>query len=156
MDDLYFFEAGDGGPIKIGRSRNVKKRLYAVQTSSPQKVRLLAVLGGEGWNEKVWHSVFRDLRMSGEWFEPDDDLLKAINLAAKGEDWWHHLDPPDDYDLGDEDEIDDDIVDWHIAIMWALKSADKALPGDSWDCAETVSEGLAERLDRLVEAGAPQ
>lgn len=122
-DDLYFIQA-HSGPVKIGRAKDARKRLLQCRTGSHEGLDLIGVVKGCGYAERVWHTAFQDTRLKGEWFEHDDELREAIRLALDGEDWWHHLSPPLDFDLSDDpEEYDDDVVDWHIAIQMALTAA---------------------------------
>lgn len=138
-DDLYFVRMGDAGPIKIGRSKNVTKRIAVLQVGSPQWVEKVAVLPNEGWTERVWHRAFADHRTLGEWFEPDAALLKAIKLAAEGRRWWDHLWPPGAFSWSeDSEQWGDDICDWQISIQLALSDPKAVnlvrgyLPGVAW------------------------
>lgn len=74
---LYFIGA-DVGPIKIGCSHNPKARLKELQTSSPYKLRILAILEDAGFEEAAYHQWFAAHRLHGEWFEPHDALLTEI------------------------------------------------------------------------------
>ena len=58
-DDLYFIQGSDG-PVKIGRSQNVWKRLQNLQSGSPVSLECVCVLGGRGHEEKAWHAAFGD------------------------------------------------------------------------------------------------
>lgn len=74
---LYFIQVGDAGPIKIGRGKNPRKRLAALQTGNPHRLRIVATTP-DGFTEQWWHGKFSHLRMEGEWFEPADELINAI------------------------------------------------------------------------------
>jgi hypothetical protein len=80
---VYFIQQGDTGPIKIGTSRDVKKRLSALQASSPVPLRLLRTIHGERSREQNLHGQFKHLRMTGEWFRPEPDLLDYIATARE-------------------------------------------------------------------------
>ncbi len=63
-----------GGPVKIGVSDDPAKRLKQMQTSSPQKLAILAVIAmpmrkAAFMLEAVLHAYFADKRMQGEWFD---------------------------------------------------------------------------------------
>jgi len=122
-DDLYFIKS-EGGPVKIGRGLNPVKRLSHCQIGSHERLELIGTLRGRGYEEKVWHAAFQDTRLRGEWYEHDRPLARAIEFALEGKDWWHHLWPPTDFEFSDdEEEWDDDVVDWHIAIQMAVVAA---------------------------------
>src|SRR3990172_9730685 len=57
--DTYFFQFGDHGPIKIGKSGNFKKRLRNTETLQPEAIRLLLCL--EGDCETQHHRQFEHL-----------------------------------------------------------------------------------------------
>jgi len=83
---IYFIQMGPGGPIKIGQSVYPPKRLAALQTGSPQVLRILATVRvGQNSNlENELHQKFAHLRMAGEWFSPGEDLLEHITLCRSG------------------------------------------------------------------------
>jgi hypothetical protein len=64
----YFIQAARVGHIKIGRAIDPLQRLAELQTGSPVKLELLAVLRGD--HEAMLHRKFADLRIHGEWFRP--------------------------------------------------------------------------------------
>lgn len=74
---VYFVE-GPGGAIKIGCTRNVKVRIESLQTSSPQKLKLLAVIPGGRQLESAMHAAFDDARVEGEWFRSTTALRALI------------------------------------------------------------------------------
>jgi hypothetical protein len=77
---VYFIRADEHGPIKIGHSTNVEKRLEQLQTGSSHPLRLLAKFKHDRAKEieKSLHSAFADLRLEGEWFEASDRILDVI------------------------------------------------------------------------------
>ena len=70
MDHLYFIQSYRTGMIKIGRSKNPKRRLKQLQTGSPDELRIIHVFNGLGWREKEIHIALADwkIRENGEWF----------------------------------------------------------------------------------------
>lgn len=86
---VYFIQAGKRGPIKIGVATNVRKRLDALQTGSPYRLRLRATVPGDLYTEGAYHRMFSEHRMSGEWFKPVAPILQEIKsiraIAKKGE-----------------------------------------------------------------------
>ena len=92
---VYFVEMGDGGPIKIGKAIDIKKRILGLQTGSPYKIRLLgaepnAYRSTPGSSptladimiptkEKELHSMFGCHRLEGEWFHRHYTLLNYIS-----------------------------------------------------------------------------
>ena len=75
-DGVYFVKAGRF--VKIGFSTNVAKRLAALQTSQPHKLRLLAVVEGDLSTESALHARFAELRHQGEWFRWKDPLKNFV------------------------------------------------------------------------------
>lgn len=74
---LYFIGA-DVGPIKIGCSHNPRARLKDLQTASPYRLRILAILEDGGHEEAAYHKWFAADRLHGEWFDPSEKLLAEI------------------------------------------------------------------------------
>jgi len=69
-DYVYFIEA-DNGLVKIGKSKNVRKRLAALRGGSPIHLRLLYSIdcnGRASETEKHFHKMFEAKRKHGEWF----------------------------------------------------------------------------------------
>ena len=81
---VYFIQQGEDGPIKIGFTVDLRKRLVALRTSTPHPLRLLLEVPGGEDVERDWHKRFAHVRLNGEWFRPDDELLQAI-AYVKGE-----------------------------------------------------------------------
>lgn len=76
---VYFTQAVDGGPIKIGVTEDVPARLASLQTGSPLPLRVLATLPAVGQRgEADIHERFASARRHGEWFESTPDLLAYI------------------------------------------------------------------------------
>jgi hypothetical protein len=77
---VYFIQMGDGGPIKIGiTNQGIGKRLGALQTASPYPLHVRAILPVDSpADELAIHERFRSIRMLGEWFLPEPELLRFI------------------------------------------------------------------------------
>ena len=80
---VYFVQSGKKGPIKIGKAKNIEKRLVALQTACPYKLNLLALIKCDSCTEalaleKKIHRLFKTQRMHGEWFRPNINFGKAI------------------------------------------------------------------------------
>lgn len=92
-DCLYFVQARGTGRIKIGRSKNPKRRLQSLQTGNAKELRLIASLEGLGWRERDLHERLREWRVSGEWFDYDcvgnipDEIYELIPYGGL-DDWW--------------------------------------------------------------------
>lgn len=87
---IYFIQAGDGGPIKIGRAGCVEERLIQIQTDNHEPVKLLCAVESHPTMERTVHGVFAHLNIRGEWFRPAPELLDFISdpvfarLAGQG------------------------------------------------------------------------
>jgi hypothetical protein len=75
---VYFAQAGTNGPIKIGTSRNLTRRIAAMQMYSPHGIRLLATEPGGVEAERAYHHRFNSAALAGEWFQPTPELLALI------------------------------------------------------------------------------
>jgi hypothetical protein len=64
-DDLYFLI--HEGMIKIGRSKNPKKRIKELETGLCHYYEMF-VFKGKGFMETTLHQCFKDMRERGEWF----------------------------------------------------------------------------------------
>jgi hypothetical protein len=70
---VYFVQAGDDGPVKIGFSTDTQRRLKELQTASPAPLKLLAQVIGTPAIEAFVHKVLRKKHVRGEWYAIDDD-----------------------------------------------------------------------------------
>ncbi len=81
---VYFLQASIGGPIKIGWSRDVAARVWAMQTGCPFELLVLATMPGEQRQERELHFRFRFAAIDGEWFHPDHEPLRALITSFGG------------------------------------------------------------------------
>jgi len=70
---VYFIQAGSKGHIKIGKARNVEKRLKTMQTGNSQELFIRLVLNYDSDKkalqmERYFHRRFKPLLVRGEWF----------------------------------------------------------------------------------------
>lgn len=81
-----YFVGPKNGPIKIGYSTDVQRRLARLQSHSPVRLAVLAVLvGGTVEVERGYHARFSRHRLHGEWFAPNCEIIaeiKVLNLSA--------------------------------------------------------------------------
>lgn len=78
---VYFIQASEGGPVKIGRANNVRSRMGKMQTDSAA---LLVLLGASrDLDEEKLHVQFAGHRLHGEWFEPAPEIL-ALAASVGG------------------------------------------------------------------------
>lgn len=77
LNNVYFIQCGDH--IKIGVTGSVQKRLKALATAHHQELTLLAVIeNAPGDLEFSLHNRFAALRVKGEWFRAEPELLAYI------------------------------------------------------------------------------
>lgn len=80
---IYFIQAGDNGPIKIGHAKNARKRRNNLQVGNHEKLRLIASIPGGRNREREIH---RDLEVfcdRGEWFHPNGEVFDYIGRAKR-------------------------------------------------------------------------
>lgn len=77
---VYFARAND--LIKIGRARNVERRMAALRSQMPYDLTLLGVIPETAIPEGQIHELFSAHRARGEWFRPAPDLLAFIDRHA--------------------------------------------------------------------------
>lgn len=76
---VYFAQAGDDGPIKIGFAlRDVEARIRELQTANAEKLTVLRVIDAGVSYEKALHRRFAVDKIRGEWFHPSEELLRFI------------------------------------------------------------------------------
>ncbi|MES3013901.1 MAG: GIY-YIG nuclease family protein [Pseudomonadota bacterium] len=78
MGFVYFLQAGDGGPIKIGFASDPMQRARSLQTGNHEQVYLLATAPGSLQDEHGLHARFAHLNSRGEWFRPEPELMQFI------------------------------------------------------------------------------
>jgi len=77
---IYFIQRGEDGPIKIGQtSKDPQTRVAALQIGSAEPLRLLGFFRSK---ESKIHEMFREHRMSGEWFRPHPEILTFIEAKT--------------------------------------------------------------------------
>ena len=78
---VYFIQAGPGGPIKIGFTKNdVKQRKMELQTGNPFKLKVLFTYNLPHPTESELHYKHSKHRLEGEWFKPHRDIKREINI----------------------------------------------------------------------------
>jgi transcriptional regulator of acetoin/glycerol metabolism len=81
---IYFIQQGIDGPVKIGFTENIEKRISSLQTASPHKLRLIGSIDGDAEKERQLHNFFSAYRLAGEWFSPDRTMFDYIFMAVTG------------------------------------------------------------------------
>lgn len=72
---VYFIQAGERGPIKIGYADDVAKRKAKMQADNHEPLLLLGVITGDAKTESDFHQRFATARIRGEWFTPTAELV---------------------------------------------------------------------------------
>ncbi len=82
---VYFIQAVGGGPIKIGLTDDPTGRLLSLSTAHPEPLRFLALIPeADSQRERELHKRFAHLRLRGEWFRAESELLEFIaSIAGK-------------------------------------------------------------------------
>lgn len=80
---VYFIQPENGGPIKIGYSKNVKNRLTTLQTSNAYKLVVIGEVNAPMVAEQKLHMYLKHAKTYGEWFEPDEIVLETIKKCLE-------------------------------------------------------------------------
>ena len=80
---VYFIQAGDGGPIKIGSATDVEQRMSDLQVGSAQELRLLAKVPGGYRREGELHDFLSKHHIRGEWFQPHEEVFVVMAGLVK-------------------------------------------------------------------------
>lgn len=72
---VYFLRAGDDGPVKIGHTRDIKRRLPLLRTGCPAPISVIREIAG-GLRTEMWlHRRFSSAHRFGEWFDYVPEML---------------------------------------------------------------------------------
>jgi hypothetical protein len=77
---VYFLRMGRA--VKIGFTRDVRKRMSAIQSSCPAPTEVLKVIPGVVNTERYFHEHFAEYRLSGEWFSLEGDLCAFLSVPV--------------------------------------------------------------------------
>jgi hypothetical protein len=69
---VYFIETNDGALVKIGYSRDARKRFEQIKLLTPVELRFIAQIPGTRATEHSLHTQFAEYRDRGEWFRQVD------------------------------------------------------------------------------------
>ena len=75
---IYFIQQGDNGPVKIGASKNLEKRLYMLQSHNPDLLFLRASFPIVDGLECSLQERFKDLHIRGEWYKYEEPLVSYM------------------------------------------------------------------------------
>lgn len=76
---VYFLQAGDDGPVKIGFTKNLGTRIEDLQCGRSERLRLIGHRPGGRQEEKALHLRLAAHRLRGEWFKPSAEVLAAAS-----------------------------------------------------------------------------
>ena len=79
---VYFVEAGVGGPIKIGWTQDIDRRIAELQTANAHKLTLLGTVPGTMDREAALHARFSHLRLEAEWFRNSEEIHEFLREAT--------------------------------------------------------------------------
>jgi len=80
---IYFIQAGEGGPIKIGYTgSDPRLRLSSLQSMSPSQLAILAVIEGTEDDEHALHLLLRQYRIRREWFQPHEVVFAMMQEGS--------------------------------------------------------------------------
>ena len=85
IEQVYFIgtELKAGHDVKIGHSLYPKRRLKALQTASPDRLKIFATTEGGRRKEEYYHRRWHARRRSGEWFTLGECIIKEIERLAQ-------------------------------------------------------------------------
>lgn len=75
---VYFAAAVEVRRVKVGWSREPRKRVAALNAESPVPLRLLHTLPGRVSHEKLWHELLDPWHVRGEWFALTQDSIQVL------------------------------------------------------------------------------
>jgi hypothetical protein len=81
---VYFIQADDDGPIKIGfTASDPAARLNQLQTGNPSVLKLIGAIHGTTARERELHAALAEWRLQGEWFKPHPTVMETIREALQ-------------------------------------------------------------------------
>ena len=81
---VYFVQAERGGPVKIGVTDDLDRRLSMLQASSAERLVVIYALPGDRRTELELHKRFSEHRIRGEWFAEEPVLEWIEDRRAYG------------------------------------------------------------------------
>lgn len=86
---LYFIQAGESGPVKIGISETPLRRMANMQVGNHERLRLIAVARVPIDAESDLHARLFEHHVHGEWFRPATAVIEiAQAYEARGHRPW--------------------------------------------------------------------
>lgn len=81
---IYFVYEDRAQLVKIGMTRDLKKRLSGLQVSSAHPLVVIGHVRGPKELERLLHTAFQHDHVRGEWFKLSDPLLGAVEAGMDG------------------------------------------------------------------------
>ncbi len=79
-DNVYIIQPDRGGPVKIGKAVNVKKRVSEIQYYCPYPLKVMKVFKNvPATFEGELHRALKECRMHGEWFS--SEVLRLLSCC---------------------------------------------------------------------------
>lgn len=82
---VYFVQAGEAGPIKIGVTHDPASRLRTLQVGNHEPLRMIGLFFGTADAEEALRRRFEAHRVRGEWFSPDEEIVRAAAALTQDE-----------------------------------------------------------------------
>jgi hypothetical protein len=80
MPVVYMIQVGEHGPVKIGWTDDVERRLSGLQTANHERLRVIRLFEGGPAEERMLHKQFASQRLEGEWFTFTKEMLDVVGL----------------------------------------------------------------------------
>jgi len=78
---IYFIQAGESGPIKIGYTKgSIEKRIAQMQTGCHEELKCRYKMDGDRETEKNIHKYIEPFRVRGEWFGTPDIIIQTLKM----------------------------------------------------------------------------
>ncbi len=79
---VYFLRSDTNGSIKIGCSICPPKRRAAIKSETQADVSTIKIIRGSRITESYLHYKLRPFRIAGEWFRPEPELFRLIDMLT--------------------------------------------------------------------------
>jgi len=79
---VYIVRADETGPVKIGWSNSVVKRMRAIKPTPTTELTIIRLLDVPRCVEPWLHQIFSEQRLNGEWFTFDERMLTIEPFVA--------------------------------------------------------------------------
>lgn len=79
---VYFIQRGLHGPIKIGWSQDVERRITELQVANAEKLYVIGAIPGTMLEERETHQRFSHLRMEAEWFRSSEEIFAFLRNSG--------------------------------------------------------------------------